>query len=139
MGTDVFAVIAATVVMFIIGAFWYMVPFAKIWGHMHGFDKLSEKEQKAAQSKMGPYYGIQIIITVIAAWMLLVLIKWLPGQSPYLVALVAWFGFTLPAQASSVVFGGTEPKFIMQKIAIMAGEALLHLLAAAFIIKWIIG
>jgi hypothetical protein len=135
MGTDILAVVLATVAMFAVGAFWYMVPFAKAWGDMHGFDKLSEEQQKVMQSKMGPLYGVQLVMTVLSAWMLLLLIQWLPGYSPYLVALVVWTGFVLPAQISAVIFGGTEPKYVVRKIAIMAGEALFHLQVAAFIIQ----
>ena len=46
MGVDYMAVLVAAVVMFAIGALWYMVLFAKQWGEMFGFDKLSKKEQK---------------------------------------------------------------------------------------------
>lgn len=56
------AVIAATVVMFAIGAFWYMVPFGKTWGKIHGFDKLSKKEQERQQKAMGPWYGAQLVV-----------------------------------------------------------------------------
>jgi hypothetical protein len=112
-----------------------MVPFAKAWGKIHGFDKRSEKEQKEMQAKMGPFYGAQLIVTVLSAWVLAMLIGFVPTYSPYLIALLVWLGFVLPAQVSSVIFGGTEPKYIMSKTAIMAGEALLHLLAAALVIS----
>ena len=135
MQVNILAVIVATIAMFAVGAFWYMVPFAKEWGKIHGFDKRSEKEQKEMQSKMGPYYGVQLIVTVLSAWVLAVLIGLLPTYSPYFIAFLVWLGFVLPAQVSSVIFGGTEPKYIVSKSAIMAGEALLHLLAAALVIS----
>ena len=139
MGTEVLAIFAATAVMFMVGAFWYMVPFAKAWGRMHGFEKLSAKEQKDMQPKMGPYYGAQLFFTVLSAWMLLTLIVAMPAYSPHLLALIIWLGFVLPAQVSAVIFGGTEPKYVVSKISIMAGEALLHLQAAAFVIQLIVG
>lgn len=137
MEVNILAVILATIVMFALGAFWYMVPFAKAWGKIHGFDKVSEKDQKAMQAKMGPYYGVQLVMTVLSAWVLAVLIGLVPTYSPYLIALLVWLGFVLPAQVSSVIFGGTEPKYIVSKTAIMAGEALLHLQAAALVISLI--
>ncbi|MEO5949471.1 MAG: DUF1761 domain-containing protein [Candidatus Saccharimonas sp.] len=135
MQVSIVAVIAATAAMFAVGAFWYMVPFAKAWGRIHDFDKRSKAEQQEMQSKMGPYYGVQLVMTVLSAWMLAILISVLPNYSPYLLALIVWLGFVLPAQVSSVIFGGTAPKYIPLKTAIMAGEALLHLQAAAFIIN----
>jgi 1,4-dihydroxy-2-naphthoate octaprenyltransferase len=128
------AILAATVAMFAVGAFWYMVPFAKAWGDIHDFDKLSKAQQKEMQSKMGPFYGAQLVMTILSAWILAVMIGFMPDQSPHFIALLAWLGFVLPAQVSAVIFGGTEPKNVAPKIAIMASEALLHLQVAAFVI-----
>jgi hypothetical protein len=137
MEVNILAVFFATVVMFAVGALWYMVPFAKAWGDMHGFDKLSEKQQKSMQSQMGPLYGAQLVMTVLSAWVLTAFISVLPEYSPYLVALLVWAGFVLPAQVSSVIFGGTESKYVLSKIGIMAGESLLHLQVAALVISLI--
>lgn len=131
------AVVAATVAMFVVGAVWYMGLFAKKWGEIHGFDKLDKKTQKEMQAKMGPYYFAQIVVTVFSAFVLAKLIGLLPGYSVYTLALLVWFGFVLPTQVSAVIFGGTEPKWITQKISIMAGEALAHLLVAAWVISMI--
>jgi len=128
------AVLAATVAMFVVGAVWYMGLFAKHWGVIHGFDKLDKKTQKEMQSKMGPYYGAQIVVTIFSAFVLAKLIGLLPEYSVFTLALLLWFGFVLPTQVSAVIFGGTEPKWIGQKISIMAGEALAHLLVAAWVI-----
>ncbi len=134
MEVNLWAVIAATVVMFAVGAFWYMVPFSKIWGEMHGFDKLPKKAQDEMAAKMGSWYGAQLIVTVVSAFVLAWLIAKLPAESPYMLAGMVWLGFVLPTQVSAVIFGGTEPKWVVQKIAIMAGEALVHLLAASYVI-----
>lgn len=128
-------VAAATVGMFVVGAVWYMGLFAKKWGEIHGFDKLDRKTQKEMQAKMGPYYGAQIVVTIFSAFALAKLITLLPDYSVYSLALLVWFGFVLPTQVSAVIFGGTEPKWIVQKASIMAGEALAHLLVAAWIIE----
>lgn len=132
------AVLAATVAMFAVGAVWYMGLFAKQWGEIHGFNKLDKKTQKEMQSKMGPYYAVQILVTVFSAFALVKLIDLLPNYSVYTLALLVWFGFVLPTQVSAVIFGGTEPKWITQKASIMAGEALAHLLVAAFVIDKVV-
>jgi len=135
MEINVFAVLVATVVMFAVGAIWYMVLFGRKWGEMHGFDKLSKKEQKELQSKMGPYYGLQILVTILSAFVLAKLITLVPDYSVYTLAFWVWLGFVLPSQVSAVVFGGTEAKWMVQKIAIMIFESLAHLLAAAFVLE----
>lgn len=136
MEVNIFAVIVAAAAMFAVGALWYMVLFAKKWARMHGMDKLSDKQMKELSSKMGPFYGLQLLMTVISAWVLAYLMILLPEVSPILVAFLVWVGFVLPADVSSVIFGGTEGKYIGSKISIQAGEALVRLTVAALIISW---
>lgn len=129
------AVLAAAVVMFVIGGFWYMVPFAKIWGKMHGFDKLSKKEQEDMQTKMGPYYGMQIVVTIISAFVLAHFITALPSVAFYQIAFWLWLGFIVPTEVSSVIFGGTESKWIVKKIVISIGGSLVCTLGGAWVIS----
>ena len=133
------AIVAATIVMFAVGAFWYMVPFGKTWGKMHGFDKLSPEQQKAAQSKMAPFYAVQVAVTVLSATVLSGLQSQMPTVSLYKIVFSIWLGFIVPAQISAVVFGGTESKWIVKKSSIMAAETLIHLLAAAWVVTTIQG
>lgn len=137
MGVDIWAVLAAAAVMFAVGAIWYMGLFSKQWGHIHGFDKLDKKTQKEMQSKMTPFYFVQIVITIFTAFVLAKLAAINPDYSIYSLALLVWFGFMLPVQASAVIFGGTKPEFFVQKIAIMSGESLVHTLAAVWVISLI--
>jgi hypothetical protein len=137
MGIDTVTVIAATVAMFVVGAGWYMGLFAKQWGEMFDFNKLSKKEQKEMQAKMAPFYGVQILVTVFSAIALTKLHVLLPNYSIYPLAVMLWFGFVLPTQVSGVIFGGVEPKWISRRILIMTGEAITHLLVAAWVISLI--
>lgn len=135
MEVNLVAVLVATVVMFGIGAVWYMVLFAKKWGELHDFDSLTKKQQNEMASKMGPFYGAQLLMTIVSAWVLVYLIALLPNLTPALVALIVWTGFVLPANVSGVIFGGTKPKDIVPKILILAGEALVRLVLAAVVIS----
>lgn len=135
MDINLVAVLAATATMFAIGAFWYMIPFGKIWGKIHGFDKLSPKQQKEMQAKMGPWYGAQLVVTVMSAWVLAILISLMPDQSPATIAALVWLGFVLPTTAGNMIFGGSPEGYVWHKIAISGGEALVHLLAAAWVIS----
>lgn len=134
-GVSVAAVIAATIAMFAVGAFWYMVPFAKIWGKIHDFDKLSPKQQKEMQAKMGPWYGAQLVVTIISAAVLAKFMVLLPDYSPYTIAFLLWLGFVVPTEASAMIFGGSKPEYVWHKIVISVSESLLHLFVAAWVIS----
>ena len=129
------AVAVATLVMFVVGAFWYMVSFGKLWGKIHDFDKLSEKQQKAMQASMGPWYGVQLVVTIISAYVLALFIATLPNVSPYWLAFLLWLGFVVPTESSAMIFGGSKPEYVWHKIAISVGESLVRLMVAAFIIQ----
>ena len=135
MEINVVAVIVATVAMFAVGAVWYMVFFAKKWGEMHGFNELSKKEQQEMSSKMGPFYGLHLITTLVSAWVLAYLMALLPQVAPVVVAALVWLGFVLPAIVSAVIFGGTKAKNIAPKIFIQTGEALVRLIVAVLVIS----
>ena len=139
MQVNMVAVLAATAVMFAVGAIWYMPIFGKVWGQIHGFDKLDKKTQDAMRAKMGPYYAVQMVVTTISAFVLAKLILMLPAESPYKLAAMVWFGFVMPAQVSGVIFGSSQIKWFGRKIAIMITESLAHLLAAAWVIHLIQG
>lgn len=136
MEINFLAVLVATVAMFALGGLWYMWPFGKIWGKMHGFDKLSKKEQDAMASKMGPYYGAQLVVTIISAVALAYFISSMPNVGWYIIAFWLWFGVILPTTVSAVLFGGTEGKYIVTKILIMLGGSLVCTFAGAAIISF---
>ena len=92
-------------------------------------------EQKKMQAKMGPWYGAQLAVTIASAWVLAIFISLLPEQSPFTIATLVWLGFVLPTTAGNMIFGGSPEGYVWHKIAISGGEALVHLLAAAWIIS----
>jgi Protein of unknown function (DUF1761) len=129
------AIGVATVVQFIIGAIWYAPLFGKTWAAIHGFDKLSLEAQKEAQSKMWPLLVTQFGLTIITTVVLDLLKGGLPADwNLYGLAGFIWFGFVMPTQVSAVIFGGTEPKWVLTKIAIASSASLVCLMAAAAIL-----
>ena len=135
MEFNILAILAATVVQFVVGALWYTVIFGKKWGEIHGFDKLPKATQEKMMKAMGPIYGAQFVVTILASVVLYIFIANLPGWNPYGMAFFFWLGFTVPAQAGAAFFGGTEMKWMVQKIAIQAFGALAGLLAAAAVLQ----
>ena len=129
------AVGVASVLQFIFGAIWYTPVFGKVWGKIHGFDKYSPEAQKGMRRKMMPLLAMQFVMTVITTFAFALLMTEL-FDNIYQIAGVLWFGFVVPTQVSAVLFGGTEPKWMVAKIAIMAGCSFFCLMIAAAVLSY---
>lgn len=128
------AILIASVLDFIIGAIWYMPLFGNLWGKIHGFDKQPKAKKEEMMKDMGPYLGVQFVGTLITTFVLALFIANQPDWNAYAMAGFFWLGFVVPTQVSAVIFGGTEGKWMVKKIAIMAGGSLVCLEAAAAVI-----
>jgi hypothetical protein len=134
MNVNYLAVVLATIAQFVAGAIWYMPLFGELWGKIHGFDKLPKEKQAEMSKAMAPWYGVQLVVTVASAYALALLIGLISGESPYFIAFLVWAGFVLPTTASNMIFGGSPEGYVWHKISITSAEALVHLLAAAWVI-----
>lgn len=130
------AIVLATIAQFIIGAVWYSALFGKLWGRIHGFDKLSKETQAKMMKAMGPFYALQFLVTIITTVVLSIFITYQPAWNAYAMVGFFWMGFVVPTQVSAVIFGGTESKWIAKKIAVQAGAAFFCLEAAAAILRF---
>ncbi len=126
------AILVAAVLQFVVGAIWYTFLFGKLWGKMHGFDKLSKATQEKMMKSMGPTYAVQFLVTVLMSVVLGLFVAVLPQDwNAYGLAGFFWIGFIVPTLTSSVIFGGTDPKWVLKKIAVQAGAALVSIEVAA--------
>lgn len=135
MGRNYLAILIATAAQFGVGFLWYGPLFGKLWGKMHGFDKLSKETQQKMMKGMGPIYGIQLLVTIITTVVLAIFISYQPSWNPYAMAGFFWLGFTVPAQVSSVLFSNTPKEWMVKKIALQMGAALICLEVAATILS----
>ncbi len=126
----------AAVLQFIVGGIWYTPLFGTLWGKIHGFDALDKKTQEKMMGQMAPLFAGQFIVTVITTVVMAALHQMLPTFSLYLLMGLVWGGFILPAQVSSVLFGGTPFKWILPKIAVQAGGSLVCLLVGSAVISY---
>lgn len=119
------AIIVATIAQFIFGAIWYMPIFGKIWGKIHDFDKIAPDKQKEMQKDMWKFLIPQFIFTLVTTVVFAKLLGQLSTDwSIYCLTAMFWLGFIVPTQAAAVIFGGTKPEWMIQKILIMALGAL---------------
>lgn len=133
------AIVLATVAQFIVGAMWYTFLFGKIWGKIHGFDKLDKKTQEKMMAQMGPIYGVQALVTLLTSWVLVTLSQVFPKEPLYMLTFWIWLGFVTPAYISANLFGNTPAKWLWQKSAILAGGSLAALMTGAFVVQMMLG
>lgn len=114
----------AAILQFVFGAVWYTPVFGKVWGKIHGFDKVPKEKQKEMMKKMPPLLALQLFVTVVTTVVLAMFLTFMNDQNPYFVAGLCWLGFIVPTQVGAVLFGGTEPRWVVTKLSIMAGAAL---------------
>ncbi len=135
MSLNYLAIFTASILQFICGAIWYSFLFGKAWGEIHGFDAYSKAEQEKMMKGMAPFYILQFCITVVTTFVLALFLAVLPADwNAYGMAGFFWLGFVVPTQISAVIFGGTNPKWIVRKIAIMAGASFACLMIAAAVL-----
>ncbi|MEK7632602.1 MAG: DUF1761 domain-containing protein [Patescibacteria group bacterium] len=135
MNINYAAVLVASLAQFVFGAVWYTPVFGKVWGKIHGFDKVSKAEQQKMMKQMVPLLGMQFLTTIVTTVVLsAMLTETANAWSAYAFASLCWIGFIVPTQVSAVLFGGTEPKWVVTKILIMAGAAFGCMMIAAAIL-----
>lgn len=135
MEINIWAVVAATVAMYVLGAIWFSALFGKQWGRIHGFDKLDKATQEQMMKAMGPTYALEAGMTVLRAWGIAYAFVNFGQESIYTLAFMLWLFFFLPVTVSSVVWGGTEPKWMGSKIAILVSNSLVSVLLGAWVIQ----
>lgn len=130
------AILVASLLQFAIGAIWYTPVFGKLWGKIHGYDKVSPADQKKMMKAMPPFLVAQLLLTVVTTFVFALLASEFPSSwDIYVLAGLLWLGFVVPTQVSAVIFGSTPTKWMLAKIAIMTGGSLLCLEAAAAVLK----
>ncbi len=138
MEINYIAILVAAVAQFIVGGIWYMPIFGKVWGEIHGFDKVAPEVQKEMMKQMMPLMVVQFVLALVTSFVFGVLIASAPTEwHAFGLAGHLWLGFAAPMQASLVIFGGTEPKWVVKKTLIAIGGSLLCFMAMAAVFNFI--
>lgn len=131
------AVLIAGVASMAVGFFWYSpAAFGKPWMKLKGYTK---EGLKAEQAKMGKFYALSFLMTLLMAYMLshvAFFSNYFFGQGLLSAALssgfFSWLGFVLPVQVAAQIFGEKKWKLL----AIDTGYQLASLIVMALIIGW---
>ena len=136
MEVNYVAILVASLLQFMFGAGWYTPVFGKLWGKIHGFDKVPKEKQQEMMKSMVPLLGMQFLVTIVTTVVLAVLLAGTTSSwSAFELAGLCWLGFIVPTQVGAVLFGGTEPRWVVTKIFIMAGAALGCMMIAAGVLS----
>lgn len=98
------AVIAAAILAFGFGALWYGVVLAKPWMAAQGFTK---EELEADSRSMGTTFGLTFLgylFLALVMAMLVDLTKPMDVNQGLWLGLMAWFGFMVPVNLTSVLY-----------------------------------
>jgi len=120
-----------------VGFLWYSPAlFGKPWSALMGF---TDKALKAAQSKMGPLYGLSFVGSLLTAYVLALAVNFV-GAASYTagagLGFWVWLGFIFPVQLTGEVFS-TRP-FSPKLLAINTGYQLTCLLVmGALLAVWV--
>ena len=129
-------VIVATLAQFVLGAVWYSpLLFGKWWMEFMECAKLSQEELKKMQSAMGPFYLLQLFLTLFTTVSFANLMPYINTFSIYHIAFWIWIGFVAPVQIGTVIWGKTEQKFWLRQIFVMITNQLASLMLAAWILS----
>jgi hypothetical protein len=136
MQVNYVAILVASLLQFVFGAIWYTPVFGKLWGKIHGFDKVPKEKQQEMMKGMWKLLVMQFLVTIVTTAVLAVLLAGTTSAwSAYAFAGLCWLGFMVPSEISAVLFGGTEPRWVVTKILIMAGGSLGCMMIAAAVLS----
>ena len=133
-------IIVASLAQFILGALWYSpLIFGKWWMEIMEVTTIPKEEMQRMQKAMAPFYGLQLILTILFTLVLAMFIHYLQmanvGFHAYGVAGWIWLGFIMPTQVAGVVWANTKRKFWIKQIFVMTSYQLAGLMLAAFVLS----
>ncbi len=121
MGVNIWAVVVTTVVAYVIGAIWYSVLFQKQWMEVTGANKRSPEEMKKMAKEAGPFYVVQLLITLLQVYVLARFINQAADTNGLETAIWIFAGFILPTLVGAVMWTGAERSLMKKQIGIQLG------------------
>ncbi|MEX0649461.1 MAG: DUF1761 domain-containing protein [Candidatus Andersenbacteria bacterium] len=105
------AVVVAAVISIVLGFLWYSkVLFGKQWQAEHGW---SDSDLKKKQKDMGPSYGLMIVGSLVAAYVLALVVRAFSASTTgngVSIGFWVWLGFVATTQLGKVLWEGKSWK-----------------------------
>lgn len=108
---NAWAVIISAIISMVIGGFWYSPTlFGNAWMKL---SRITPKRAKSAKKSMGKSYALMFLGTLVMAFVLSAIVKWVDAQTfgeGAAVAFWLWIGFILPLHLGGVLWEGKSWK-----------------------------
>ena len=142
MEINFFAIVLSSVLVMVIGGFWYGPLFGKKWAEIIGTDMSDPELRKKMQREATPLYIVQFLLTLFQVTVFAYLLKFI---DPFIdltstltiwvsSALVIWAAFVVPIIASSVMWNNDSRKISWARFLIQAGYQLVAFLVFGVIL-----
>jgi hypothetical protein len=136
LSSPIISILFVSLIQYVVGALWYSpLLFGKMWMDIMGVSHLSKEELQKMQKSMLPFYGLQLLLTLLTTTFLYFTMHFLPLPSGLSLAFLIWLGFIMPTQVTTVLWGNTKKNKWLKQILITTSYQLLSLLFAAFVFK----
>lgn len=133
MSFNLLVFIGVVIFEYVLGALWYSLFFGKQWlkiNHPAGLP--SKLEMQNLAKKATPYYGIQLFLTIVSAW-----VQWffvsLQPTNWFKVSIFIWAGFMVPTLIQSVIWSDPKNNHKLLQIAIVSLNFLVNLIIAGWL------
>jgi hypothetical protein len=132
MSINWIVLIGVIVLQYVIGALWYSLVFGKQWMKINHPNGLPSKEEMIRLEKEAmPYYGIQLVLTTVTAWVHLYFVSLQPSNW-FATSILIWIGFLVPSLIQAIIWSDPHNKQKPLQVGIMA----LHFLLISILAGW---
>ena len=122
------------VLQYIIGALWYSVIFGKQWIDINHPEGKPSKEEMAKLGKEAmPFYGIQLVLTIITVGVQSYFVAMQPANW-FMTSILIWLGFLMPTVVQGVIWSDPKNKKKALQIGILALNYLVTIMLAGWIL-----
>jgi hypothetical protein len=128
-------ILFASVLNFILGGLWYSpIMFGKWWAQIMEMSHHTKEEMQKMQKEMMPFYILQFFLALIFTWELAHALASAVEVNHYFLAFITWFGFVMPIQVGSVVWGNTKKKFWPKQLFVMLSYQLVSIIISTWVL-----
>ncbi len=135
MDINYWAVIVCGIISIVLGTVWYGPIFGKKWMQIMGAENCTEEEMKEKRKGMGILYLVQLLLTILYAYVLARFINMNAGIPAIQISLWLWLGFAFTINAGAGLWNNESKSNAWWRFGITTGYQLL----IAIIFPYILG
>jgi Protein of unknown function (DUF1761) len=131
MNNFIIFVVISTILQYVLSSLWYSVFFGKQWMVINEFDTKPKEVQEQLEKEMTPFYGLQLLITIVANIVFATVFTAIKGNMDvFAFGGYVLLGFIMPALIEGVIWGNTAKKVWVSQLGIMIANRFLNIAIA---------